>query len=280
MVNRLICFFLGMVLSGCVEQKILKTDKLEIIKSICERVDNQTLVIFDMDNVLTESKERAFQADLYDDIKDIVAEYRISVKKLPSYEQEKLKCAQWLVPVQLVDEHMPELVQQLQSRNIKTLMLTLNPHGKLGSIDSIEELCISRLKSMRIDFDKSWNMPMFKLHDANEKLLGVFYKGGIFTLSSKELALNAFLNQVPSYKFTKIIFIDDNRENLQKIRDFAKVRNWDYVGIEYSKVFTKKRQKANINQIKHQFDDLLRTGTWHSPEINSGLPIKLSIFAL
>ena len=109
---------------------------------------------------------------------------------------------------------------------------------------------------------------------------GVFYKGGIFTLSSKELALNAFLNQVPSYKFTKIIFIDDNRENLQKIRDFAKVRNWDYVGIEYSKVFTKKRQKANINQIKHQFDDLLRTGTWHSPEINSGLPIKLSRFAL
>ncbi len=269
MVNRLICFFLGMVLSGCVEQKILKTDKLEIIKSVCEQADNQTLVIFDMDNVLTESKERAFQADLYNDIKDIVAEYRISVKKLPSFEQKKLKCAQWLVPVQLVDEHMPELIQQIQSRNIKTLMLTLNPHGKLGSIDSIEELCISRLKSMRIDFCKSWNMSMFKLHDSNKKLLGIFYKGGIFTLSSKELALDAFLKQVPTYKFTKIIFIDDNRGNLKKVRDFAKVRNWDYDGIEYSKVFTKKRQKANINQIKHQFDDLLRTGTWHSPEINS-----------
>ena len=73
-------------LAGCGNQQIIKTDNLETVKSLCDEADSQTLVIFDMDNVLTESTERAFHADLYPQIKDVVDEFRNHVKKLPPSE--------------------------------------------------------------------------------------------------------------------------------------------------------------------------------------------------
>lgn len=239
MLKYLFYFSLVFMLSACSEQQILKTDSMELLSSICKGADSQTLVIFDMDNVLTD-QERAFQSDLYDQIKNIVSDYKKVFKNLSPADQEKIKCEQWLIPVQLVDDCMPKLIKTIQSRGVKTLMLTSNPCGKLGSLESIEELCISRLEHFGIDFSKSWNISELRLRDEENKSLGIFYKGGIFTLTAKPLALKSFLKQIPNCKFTKIIFIDDKKENLEKMLNFSKIQNLNYIGIEYSKVFTKK----------------------------------------
>ena len=130
--------------------EIIRTDDLETIKSVCSEANSHTLVIFDMDNVLIESTERAFQADLYPRIKKIVDQYREQVKKMSPSDQEKQKGAQWKIPVCLVDNGMPVLIKSLQDRDIKVLMLTANPHGKIASVNSIEDLCDSRLRALDV----------------------------------------------------------------------------------------------------------------------------------
>ena len=245
-------------LLGCEQQKILKTDQLSLIQDICGNADENTLIIFDMDNVLTESKERAFQADIYDQIKDIVQEYKQCTARLSKIEQEELKCAQWHVPVQLVDTRFPKLIENLQDKNIKTLLLSQNPYGKLGTIKSIEELCYFRLKNLGIDFSKSWNISPTVIYSNKHKSLGSFYRGEIFTLNSKDLALEQFLTRISPLKFKKIIFIDDKRRNLENIQDLTKRLNLIYIGIEYTKGFPKERDAPDIKKIRKQFDHLLK----------------------
>ena len=87
---------------GCGNQQIVETDDLEVVKSLCDGADSQTLVIFDMDNVLTESVERAFQADLYPQVKDVVDKFRKRMKKLPLSEQEKLWAGQCFCCTQII----------------------------------------------------------------------------------------------------------------------------------------------------------------------------------
>ena len=242
-------------LAGCGNQQIIKTDNLETVKSLCDEADSQTLVIFDMDNVLTESTERAFHADLYPQIKDVVDEFRNHVKKLPPSEQEKLRGAQWEIPVCLVDESMPELIESLQNRDVKVLMLTANPHGKVANVDSIENLCDSRLKNLGINFEKSWLSVDIKRGFNNE--LTIFHKGEIFTLESKEIALKRFFEHLPEYNFRKIIFLDDKRKNLEKVKKLAENQNKTFIGIEYLRVFTKKRPKTDLFFIKNRFKQLI-----------------------
>ncbi len=217
-----------------------------------------------MDNVLTESKERAFHADVYNQIKDIIREYKTYTAKSSRDEQEELKCAQWHVPVQLVDVELPKLITELQDRSIKTLMLTQNPYGKLRDIESIEEFCHSRLKSLGIDFDKSWRLPSMMIYDKDQNVLGSFHKGGIFTLNSKELALEQFLKNISSHKFNKIVFVDDKRKNLEKVWKLAEKLGMEYIGIEYTKAFTKKRKDVDVKEVKQKFDLLLKLKKWES----------------
>ena len=200
--------------------KIIRTDDLETIKSACAGADPRTLVIFDMDNVLTESMERAFQSDLYPKSKKIVDQYEEQVKKMSPSDQEKLKGAQWEIPVCLVDNGMPLLIKSLQDREIKVLMLTANPHGKIASVNSIEDLCDSRLRALGINFGKSWHSIDIKGDFDTD--LTIFHRGEIFTLESKEVALKRFLEHIPEYKFQKIIFIDDKRKNLEKVKKLTK----------------------------------------------------------
>lgn len=242
-------------LVGCENQQIVKTDNLKVVKSLCDGADSQTLVIFDMDNVLTESMERAFQADLYPQVKDVVDKFRKHIKKLPPPEQERLRGTQWEIPVCLVDESMPELIKSLQNRNVKVLMLTANPHGKISNINSIEQLCDSRLRALGINFEKSWPSVDIKHNFDNE--LTIFYKGEIFTLESKEIALKKFLECLPKHKFRKIIFLDDKRRNLEKVKNLAEKLNNEFIGIEYYRVFTKKRPKTDIFLIKKRLQQLM-----------------------
>lgn len=253
--------FVLMVLFGCENQKIIRTDDLRVIKSVCEKANSQTLVVFDMDNVLTESTERIFQADLYPKIKNIVMEYQKQVKEMPLSEREKQKAAQWKVAVCLVDEKMPQLIRLLQERNIRVLMLTANPHGKLADINPIEDLCDFRLKNLGIDFEKSWSLPDFE-RDFNTDLT-VYSKGKIFTLESKEIALQKFLNNIPKCKFQKIIFVDDKRKNLKKIEKLSEKLHMNFVGIEYVRVFTKPRPQTDLYFVKQRFDQFRNKKTHH-----------------
>ncbi len=241
-------------LEGRNHSEIIRTDNLETIKSACVEANSQTLVIFDMDNVLTESTERAFQADLYPRIKKIVDQYREQVKKMSPSDQEKLKGVQWKIPVCLVDNGMPLLIKSLQDREIKALMLTANPHGRIASVNSIEDLCDSRLRALGIDFGKSWYSVDIKPCFNTD--LTIFHKGEIFTLESKEVALKRFLEHIPEYKFQKIIFVDDKRKNLEKVKNMAEKSGMDFVGIEYFRVFTKNRLKTDLSSVKERFEQL------------------------
>ncbi|MBO4405808.1 MAG: DUF2608 domain-containing protein [Alphaproteobacteria bacterium] len=253
--------FMVLCLFGCEfarenrnHQEIIRTDDLETIKSVCDEADSQTLVIFDMDNVLTEPTERAFQADLYPKIGKIVDQYREQVKKMSPPDQEKLKGAQWEIPVCLVDESMPLLIRSLQDRGIKVLMLTANPHGRIANIDSIENLCDARLLALGIDFGKSWHSVNVKRRFDTD--LTIFYKGEVFTLESKEIALKRFLEHIPEQKFQKIIFVDDKRKNLEKVKNLAEKLEMDFFGIEYFRVFTKNRPKTDFSLMKERFEQL------------------------
>jgi hypothetical protein len=251
------------------EAEIITTDKIEDIEIEFALADNETLVIFDMDWVIWESTDRAFHADIREAVKPIMESFKKYFEKQNQDEKEALDAALWKIDAQPVDSKMPLLINVLQSRGIKTLLLTANLNGKVADIESVESLCYRKLKNFGIDFKQSWknlNRIDFKETEVKgKKLIPFFGNGMIFTcMVPKGEILRDFLGKLPQYKFKKIVFIDDRMKNLESVRKVSEEIGIRFIGIEYTRVKTKKRSSFDLKKIKSQVDILMREKRWIS----------------
>lgn len=263
---RIVCL-IGLVLVSYAEAKIISTNKIEDIEVELARADNETLVIFDCNGVIWESAARAFQADAKKVMKSIIRKH---LKTMPLKKEEKIQHIMLeKIPKQLLHKKMPTLILVLQSRGVKTLMLTGNRVGKIGNV-SLEKCNIRHLSKMGIDFGKSWNLERivfscFPNYYNGEVSYATFSDGILFCISwDKGSVLRAFLSKIPSYKFKKIIFIDDKRRHLESVRQVADEIGSEFVGIEYTLAKSKKRSPINLTKIKEQCKFLIEKERWIS----------------
>lgn len=247
-----------------VQAEIVQTSNLEPIIDIIQKSDENTLVVFDVDEVLVAANDQILQLAHKKELSKIIA--NLSQK----YPQKKIEHLTSIVFLQyqksLVDLKIREVFNLLKNKNIKFIALTAAPTGKLGQIQSLEDWRLGDLQKFGFDFSHSFpeiqpttfkDLPSLK----NPKQFCTYKDGILFTCDvPKGTVLKAFL-ALTNYQFKKIIFVDDLRHNLESVEKVCEetgvaCHNFEYTAVQASSApLNKKRAEAQINA-------LLEKGEW------------------
>lgn len=217
--------------------------KIEELLPYTVGANEQTLVVFDIDYTLTMPSEPAFHMAGFKQYKSSIKEW---IK--PLTDEEKF----WLAPYTiiyghsiLIEKETPDLIKALQKNGIKSMALTACPSGNLQSIGNIAEWRSRQLKAMGIDFEMSFPTITSLVMSSFKEQFGSypgFYKGILYSnsspfikisgLATKGDVLRQFLEQI-QWKPQRIIFIDDDLQNLDSVA--LTMQEWGiaYTGLHY-----------------------------------------------
>lgn len=222
--------------------QITQVSEMEKIFDYLEDVDSKTLVIFDVDMVLVQPSEPAFQMA---NMKKFSLISKQMMREVPLEKQMIFLSLMSLSsdPI-LIDERAPEYIQQIIEKGVPVIALTANLTGRLGAISSLEEWRVASLRKLGIDFSKgapSQSSLIFDHLDSYRGNYSVYLDGIIFangkTVSKGEVFLS-FLEKI-HFSPKKVIFIDDRDENLknlevsiQKLDKGIKYQGLHYLGAQ------------------------------------------------
>lgn len=210
---------------------IIPTNDFKVIEEYVNKADKDTLVIFDVDDVLAiPTDEFAFNAPV---------RVALTQKLREHYSKDELKylysCVFERRNAQPVEPNMRGLIKSLEQRNIPAIALTGWWTGKYGKIDKMENLRFDALKQVDISFintspfKEDTTFPEFE----NENGIPMLISGVILTsLADKGLVLKAVLEKY-NLHFKKIIFIDDSLKYLESVEKACLDMNIDFQGIHY-----------------------------------------------
>ncbi|MES2253284.1 MAG: DUF2608 domain-containing protein [Pseudomonadota bacterium] len=221
--------------------KFMTVADAQTLSGILENVNKDTLVVFDVDMVLLNTKEPMFQIpnlDLHHEI--------ISVMK-SKYSHEEfdflVHCALIRIEFELLDATMSEMVQRLQMLNVPTIACTALLSG---FIDSEHDMMVWRTKQLAkfgIDFsitapdDAAFQMIQFPTYRGNvpQYKNGVMITNGEHSLTHKGMVLTALLSTMPAMP-QRIIMIDDKLQNLENIQKSLDEISFEgsYTAIEFT----------------------------------------------
>jgi hypothetical protein len=204
----------------------------------------QLLVVFDMDLTLTMPQLPAL---LY----LTKAEYRAKVQKIlsPLQDAERRKVLTLGLQVsqhQLIEELAPEIIQDIQSTEIKSIVLTANLTGQLNNDAPLELQRFQKLKELGIVLKNICTQERVLLANnlpSCSENSPIYYRGilcanGEPRTNIKGPALVSFLHYIQFYP-QQIIMIDDKREHLAYVQQTLATLQptIQFVGFEYVGVY-------------------------------------------
>jgi hypothetical protein len=182
--------------------------------------DSKTLAIFDVDMVLVQPSDPAFQMA---NMKRFGAISKRIMKEVPAEKQMVFLSLMTISSeAVLIDECTAQLLQRITQRGISAIALTANLTGPFGPIKNMEEWRIKTLKLLGIDFTKSAPYQSSLIFDNLSSYRGNYstYLDGVLfvngTTVSKGEAFLSFLQKTGFFP-EKIIFIDDREDNLKNL---------------------------------------------------------------
>lgn len=234
----LVALLMSFCISSCFAE-IISIESVKELNRSMEDLSSNDLVLFDVDMVLVQPSEPAFQMSNMKKYGPIVKEV---MKSIPEEKQMVFLALMTISsdPI-LIEYQIVDLLDFLQAKCIPCMALTANLTGSLVEVSCMEMKRIESLKKLGIDFSKtapSQSDIIFKNLASYRKnysrfLEGVFFVNG--TTVSKGEALLAFLDRI-DFCPEKIIFIDDKEDNLKSVE--AALKHLDkkifYQGFLYS----------------------------------------------
>lgn len=230
-------FILLTLFSPCFAQ-ITEVNSMQEAKRYFENADCNTLALFDIDMVLIQPHDPAFQMANMNRYKSYVKSFMNSL----SQDEKELFLTLMLLESDsiLIETHTPLFLNQLSQQGIPTLALTANLTGQLGDIAYLEGWKSERLRKVGIDFRSSTplkeNLYFSELASFRENY-PAYQDGILFTngsLCSKGDLLIHFL-QVAQLSPPRLIFIDDRLDNIKSVEK-ALIKYYPktvYSGIHY-----------------------------------------------
>lgn len=200
--------------------EITQVNDMKEVFAEFDSADAQTLGIFDVDMVLIQPSDPAFQMA---NMKRFSAVAKRIMKEVPADKQMLFLSLMTISsePV-LIDERTPLFMQQIITRGIPMMALTANLTGPLGKISDMAEWRIEGLRRLGIDFSKTAPCESALVFDNLASYRGnysTYLNGALFvngTNVSKGDAFLAFLEKTHYYP-SKVIFVDDREENLKSL---------------------------------------------------------------
>lgn len=201
--------------------------------------DSKTLAIFDIDMVLVQPSDPAFQMA---NIKRFSSISKAIMRKTPA---DKLMMFFSLMTISsdpiLIDDNLPHFLEQMAKKGIPTMALTANLAGNFDQIQNMEQWRIHSLRCLGIDFTKCapYHMPLVFDNLASYRGFYSNYLNGILFVNGTVVSKGeAFLSFIEKTKLSpeKIIFVDDREENLKSLE--AAIQKLDqpieYQGLHYT----------------------------------------------
>ena len=200
--------------------------------------DSKTLAIFDVDMVLVQPSDPAFQMA---NMKRFSAISKRMMKEVPADKQMLFLSLMSVSsdPV-LIDDRTPQFLQQIIQRGIPAIALTANLTGQFGKISKMEQWRIDGLRQLGIDFSQTAPCQIPLIFDDLTSYRGnysSYLKGILFvngTTVSKGEAFLSFLEKTGFYP-SRVVFIDDREDNLKSLE--AAIQKLDkpieYHGLHY-----------------------------------------------
>ena len=202
--------------------QITQVSTMEEVFSYFTEADSNTLGVFDIDMVLVQTEDPAFQ------MANMTLHRQVAKKVMQELPSKKKEISLTLMTTKsesvLVDAKTPKYLEQLSESKIPTIALTANLTGSFPGIANLESWKVDRLSRLGIDFSTSApykkqivfsHLPSFR---GNYSL----YVNGILFANGPEVSkgdvLVAFFEKTGFYP-SKVIFIDDREENLISVEE-------------------------------------------------------------
>lgn len=226
-----VCMFIISSAYGTIQVKDMRQ-----VFSLLKKADINTLVIFDVDMVLIQPSEPAFQMP---NMKRYNSVFKKILQEVPENKHPILLSLATIKSESIyVDPLTPQLICQLVERKVPIMALTANLTGELQHIPHMELWRVEGLRHLGIDF--SSNAPSSKkiVFDTLPRYRGNYsiYTDGILFVNgavcTKGEALIAFLENINFYP-ERILFVDDREENLTNVETALQKFNIEYQGIHY-----------------------------------------------
>ncbi|MBA3816629.1 MAG: DUF2608 domain-containing protein [Parachlamydiaceae bacterium] len=232
------------------KNNIFQAKDFNFIEKYINKADEQTLVIFDIDDVLITSRDEILKP-----YNNEFAE-RLEQNLESRFSEEdclRLWSTIWLQRRNdLVEPQIIPLINKLILRKIKILSLTNSWTGSFGDIKSIEDWRIEELSRFGYNFGVCWEEQKIdiELKPKYPNRFPLFKQGILFTCGiSKGQTLKYFMKKI-SWIPKKIIFIDDILENIYSVENYATEIGIDFLGFQYTSV--KDQQIWPLNRIRAQ----------------------------
>jgi len=225
-------------LSVC-DAQITQVNEMQEVFPFFNETCAQTLVIFDVDMVLVQPSDPAFQMS---NMKRFGSICKRIMHELPE-DKHMLFFSLMTTSSELVllDPSIPQFLEKLKQKGVPVMALTANLTGEFAKIQSMEKWRIDTLRQLGIDFtstapyQEALVFQDLALYRGNYStyLNGILFVNGIVV--SKGEALLAFLAKT-NLSFNKVIFVDDREENVQSVAEALQnfVSPIEYQGIHFT----------------------------------------------
>lgn len=260
--TRIITFIFHCLICLYCHGIIIETPDLEIFEKELENItDQDSFVLFDVDETLTLSKDRVITYYAKDYWYKLAAE-ETNNSDIMNKSEYFLGQILSKVEYELVNPKILSIISSLQKRKIKTIAFTKMNIGQLGVISSMEDWRIDHLKRLGIDFSETFPTLSILKFDVPESAYPSLFKEGVLYSNKQEKGpvLASFLNQI-EWKPTKIYFIDNSLDFLKSVENALKKLGIDFIGFHYTEV---EENGLNIDEklVRVQLKHLARTGVW------------------
>lgn len=216
--------------------EIRQVETMDELLHTFEQVDKDTLAIFDVDMVLVQPDNPAFQMP---NMKRYGAVAKRIMKEIP---QEKVMMFLSLMTTSyktiLLDTRTPQFLQGLRVRGVPTMALTSNLTGSFDGIRDMAAWRVETLRALGIDFVKGApaSEPIIFTDLAPYRGNYSLYRDGMLFVNGTAVSKgDALLSFIAKAKISpqKVLFVDDREENLKSVAQALESKNIPFVGIHY-----------------------------------------------
>lgn len=234
--------FLTFLMTFCIffsQAELIEVNDMEEVFYKIKDVDSKGLVIFDVDMVLVQPEDPAFQMA---NMKRFSSIAKRIMKEVPADKQMIFLSLMTICsePV-LINSTTPQLMQKVMQRGVPVMGLTSNLTGEFSTIKNMEKWRVNALRCLGIDFDQAAPYKKNILFDDLPSYRGNYstYLDGILFVNGTVVSKgDAFLSFLKKTELTsnKIVFIDDREDNLKSLEDAIQKRDKpiDYLGIHFT----------------------------------------------
>jgi hypothetical protein len=251
--------------TGCTSnENIITSNTLDLIWNKLPELDDNSLVVFDVDETLITTIDNFFQ----------LHKKRVSIWKrmLLYYHYTKYShdfllsrishlygTALYQASNRIIDQKTPLLIKKLKDKNVKIVALTSCPTGPHDDIKKVEDWRMDQLESFGFDFRNSFpRVDNIIFNNLSKKRPPLFYNGVLFAnlKTDKGPVLREFLNKIKC-KPNFVIFVDDSMRQVKSVRNEMKKLNINFVGIHYI-ASNKFSNSLDLEVIKLQIKNLVK----------------------